>query len=111
VAAICNLAWCPEHAVMRCWACPMNNMQVAVAPHAAAGAYPTAMRPATAEEADRIVRQKPLAYLRAKTSDKAWDSWELCPPDDPNAVPVYAHIAGVTDRLTSPGSKSNNTEK
>ena len=34
--------------------------------------------------------QAPIAHLRAMSSTEQWSSWEVCPPDDGNAVPVFA---------------------
>ena len=32
----------------------------------------------------------PIAHLRAITSSHPWGGWEVCSPDDGNAVPVFA---------------------
>lgn len=34
-------------------------------------------------------KSTPLAHLRGRAALHAWQSFEVCPPDDPNAVPVY----------------------
>jgi hypothetical protein len=60
------------------WPPGTNMLQVAVAPNAAAGPYPTAMRPATTEEVAAMQQRfAPSVSVAAQPADSAMDSDDL----------------------------------